>query len=137
MAIQQPSNVITCDICHRDFPITKDFLEEKRAVLEKEGLDPTEVALTVLTCPLCGKTYPVIVDDPETVKIRLELESLLRRRLKYVQEHRPVPFRLAAKIGKLNGKLDFKRQSLAKKYNGSFYQTDEGKQQLDYRYHVR
>lgn len=121
-----------CDICKRWFDVTQDKVRTFNTTSGEHSLQITEV-----TCPLCGKTYPVIVDDPETVKIRLELESLLRKRLKYVQEHRPVPFRLAAKIGKLSGKLDFKRQSLAKKYNGSFYQTDEGKQQLDYRYHVR
>lgn len=125
-----------CDICHRWFDVTKDKIHTQTVtVLDKIGEHRLQV--TEVTCPLCGKTYPVVVDDAETIKLRLEVESLLRKRLKYVREHHPIPFRLATKIGKLNGKLDFKRQSLAKKYNGSFYQTDEGKEQLDYRYHVR
>ena len=125
-----------CDICKRWFNVTTDKLKmETATVIDKTGSNRLQI--TSVTCPLCGKTYPVVVDDAETIKLRLEVESLLRKRLKYVQEHHPVPFRLAAKIGKLNGKLDFKRQSLAKKYNGSFYQSDEGKEQLDYRYHVR
>lgn len=125
-----------CDICHKRFDVTQDKIHTQTVTL----LDNTgdhRLQVTTVTCPICGKTYPVIVDDAETIKLRLEVEELLRKRLKYVQAKRMIPMRLAAKIGKLNGKLDFKRQSLAKKYNGSFYQTDEGKEQLDYRYHVR
>ena len=92
-----------CDICKRWFNVTTDKLKmETATVIDKTGSNRLQI--TSVTCPLCGKTYPVVVDDAETIKLRLEVESLLRKRLKYVQEHHPVPFRLAAKIGKLNGK---------------------------------
>lgn len=125
-----------CDICKRWFTITNGMLHtETVTVINKTGEHRLQV--TEATCPLCGKTYPVVIDDAETIKLKLSVEELLRKQLKYIQNNRPAPMRLLAKIDHLNWKLDFKRQNLAKKYNGSFYQTDEGKQQLDYRYHVR
>ena len=135
MAIQQPSNVVTCDICHRDFALTKDFLEEKKVVLEKEGLEPTEVVLTVLTCPNCGKYYTVIVDDEETAGIVAELREIVAKEYKARSKGKEPTQKLIRKHHTLRRKLSFKRQNLAEKFNGSFYQTEDGKEQLDYHYH--
>lgn len=135
MAIQQPSNVVTCDICHRDFALTKDFLEEKKVVLEKEGLEPTEVVLTVLTCPNCGKYYTVIVDDEETAGIVAELREIVAKEYKARSKGKEPTQKLIHKHHALRRKLSFKRQNLAEKFNGSFYQTEDGKEQLDYHYH--
>lgn len=135
MAIQQPSNVVTCDICHRDFALTKDFLEEKKVVLEKEGLDPTEVVLTNLTCPHCGKYYTVIVDDEETAGIVTELRKIVAKEYKARSKGKEPTQKLIRKHHTLRRKLSFKRQCLAVKFDGSFYQTEDGKEQLDYHYH--
>ena len=136
MAIQTPSNTVTCDICHRDFALNKDFLEEKKVVLEKEGLDSTEVVLTILTCPHCGKYYPVILDDEETMSIVSELRKVLAKEYKAKAKERDIPDKLIRKHHKLRNKLSFKRKALAEKFEGSFYQTEDGKEQLDYHYHV-
>ena len=135
MAIQHPSNVVTCDICHRDFALTKNFLEEKKVVLEKEGLEPTEVVLTVLNCPNCGKYYTVIVDDEETAGIVAELREIIAKEYKARSKGKELPDKLIRKHQTLRRKLSFKRQNLAEKLNGSFYQTEDGKEQLDYHYH--
>lgn len=135
MATQQPSNVVTCDICHRDFALTKDFLEEKKAVLEKEGLEPTEVVLTNLTCPNCGKYYTVIVDDEETSGIATELREIVAKEYKARSKGKEPTQKLIRKHQTLRRKLSFKRQCLAGKFDGSFYQTEDGKEQLDYHYH--
>ena len=135
MAVQQPSNVVTCDICHRDFALTKNFLEEKKVVLEKEGLDPTEVVLTVLTCPHCGKYYTVIVDDEETAGIAAELREIVAKEYKARSKGKEPTQKLIHKHQILRRKLSFKRKCLAGKFDGSFYQTEDGKEQLDYNYH--
>ncbi len=135
MAIQQPSNVVTCDICHQDFALNKDFLEEKQVVLEKEGLEPTEVVLTVLTCPNCGKYYTVIVDDEETSGIVAELREIIAKEYKARSKGKEPTQKIIRKHHALRRKLSFKRQNLAEKFNGSFYQTEDGKEQLDYHYH--
>lgn len=135
MALQQPSNVVTCDICHRDFALTKDFLEERKVTLEKEGLEPTEVVLTNLTCPNCGKYYTVIVDDEETTGIVVELREIVAKEYKARSKGKEPTQKLIHKHQTLRRKLSFKRQCLAGKFDGSFYQTEDGKEQLDYHYH--
>ena len=135
MAVKQPSNIVTCDICHKDFALTKDFLEEKRVTLEKEGLEPTEVVLTVLTCPHCGKYYTVILDDEETLGISEELRTIVAKEYKLQSKGKQSPEKLTRKHHKLRSKLSFKRHNLAEKFDGSFYQTEDGKEQLDYHYH--
>lgn len=135
MAIKQPSNVVTCDICHRDFALSKNFLEEKKVVLEKEGFDPAEVVLTNLTCPHCGKYYAVIVDDEETTGIAEELRVIVAKEYKLQSKGKKPSDKLARKHQTLRRKLTFKRQQLAEKFNGSFYQTEDSKEQLDYHYH--
>lgn len=125
-----------CDICHHQFQVSRDTLKEENITIEKDGL-AHDVVLTYLYCPNCGKRYPVIMDNSETLPILHELKDCMMRRMKFYGKQKPVPQKLQEKYTKLNRKLDFKRQQLAEKFNGSFYQTDEGKEQLEYRYHVR
>lgn len=134
----EKTNLIVCDICKKEFKVTRNCLEDKIITLYKDGLDPHEVTITILTCPHCGKCYPVVMDDETTLPI---LERVRKVTLKKVKQIRmgfnPKP-ELEAKCRELNRKLDFKRQKLAEKYNGSFYQLEDGTTvQLDYRYHVR
>lgn len=133
---KHPSNVIICDICHREFTLTRDSLEEKEVVLEKEGLDPKDATITVLTCPCCGKHYPVILDDEETSGIASELREVIAKEYKASSKGKQPAQKLIRKHQTLRKKLSFKRQRLAEKFNGSFYQTEDGKEQLDYHYHV-
>jgi len=135
MAPKQPSNVVTCDICHRDFALTKDLLEEKEVLLEKAGIEPMEVVLTVLTCPWCGKCYTVIMDDEETIGIREELKGIVAKEYGLQSKGRKPTDKLLRRHQGLQRKLSFKRKLLAEKFNGSFYQTEDGKEQLDYHYH--
>ncbi len=137
MAVKQPNNTVICDICHRGFVLTKNLLKEKSITLEKEGLEPTEVTLTVLTCPHCGKHSTVIMDDKETLAIVRDLQEAMAKRLKFLKANKPVPVKLEEKTKKLQRKLDFKRQILANEYNGSFYQVEDGKEQLEFCYHVQ
>ena len=133
---KKPSNTIICDICHREVALTKDLLEEKEVVLEKDGIDPHNATLTILTCPLCGKSYPVLMDDIETSVILGELKSVLQKQLKAQEKGAQPKAKVIRKQQSLKNKLIFKRQQLAKKFDGSFYQTEDGKEQLDYHYHV-
>ena len=136
MAVEKPSNLVVCDICHKEFALTKNFLEEKKVVLEKEGIEPTEVVLTILTCPHCGKYYPVILDDEETAGIAAELGKIVAKEYKAQSKGKKPTDKLIRKHHDLRRKLSFKRHQLAEKFDRSFYQTEDGKEQLDYHYHV-
>lgn len=137
MAVKQPNNTVICDICHQDFALTKDFLEEKHVALEKEGLEPTEVTLTVLTCPHCGKHSTVIVDDEETAGIAAELKETVAREYKLQSKGKKPTGKLLRKHQDLHRKLNFKRKCLVEKFDGSFYQIEDGKEQLEFCYHVQ
>lgn len=134
---KRPGPLVICDICHREFTLTKQCLTENRVVLEKEGLDPKEVVLTTLECPCCGKQYPVMMDDDKALEMVNKLSSMYQRRMFFLAKSKKIPAKLDKKYRELEHKLGFRRKSLANEYNKSFYQTEDGKQQLDYRYHVR
>ena len=78
------------------------------------------------------------MDDETTLPLLDKLQVILSKQVKQVKRgFNPSP-ELARKKQQLNWKLDFKRQKLAEKYNGSFYQLEDGTQvQLDYRYRTR
>lgn len=135
--VGKPNDLIVCDLCHREFRVTKNLIEEKKVVLQKAGCEDKIVKLTNLTCPACGKRYPVLLDDGETILIAAELRDAFLRIMKFSKKGKEIPDRLQKKYSRLQHKLNFKRQQLAEKYNGSFYQTEDGKEQLDYRHHVR
>lgn len=139
--IPLPNNTTVCDLCKRQFNVTKDSLREETVVLHKvlgEGIETAhEVKLTFLICPSCGKHYPVIMDDETTLPLLAELRETLRRCMKFARKGNPIPSKLQEKYTKLNRKLDFKRQKLAEKFNGALYQSEGDTIQLDYRYHAR
>lgn len=138
MVNKKTEHTIKCDLCHREFQLTKEVLKEEQVTLNQEGLEPHEVRLTYLYCPLCGKRYPVIMDDESTLPLLEKLRSVMAKQFKQVKRgFNPNP-QLEKKRRELNRKLDFKRQKLAEKYNGSTYQLENGlMEQLDYRYHAR
>jgi uncharacterized protein YbaR (Trm112 family) len=129
-------NSVLCDICRKRFQLSRNNLKEETVTLEKGG-QTHEVRLTYLYCPHCGKHYPVIMDDEKTLPILNSLKEMMIRRIKFKSRGKSVPEKLEQKYNRLNQKLDFKRQELAEKFNGSFYQTEEGKERLEYRYHAR
>ena len=130
-------NVVVCDICHKQFPISSEYLLEEHVTLHKDSGEEREVDLTYLKCPLCGKRYPVIMDDETTLPILKDLRTAAFQCMKHVSHTGKVPKKLEEKYKNLNWKLDFKRQELAKKFNGSLYQSEGETIQLDYRYHAR
>ena len=132
---KQPSPLVTCDICHREFSLTKGCLTENKVTLEKRGLEPKEVVLTTLECPCCGKQYPVTMDDQETKDILAELTALHKRKLILLSKNKRVHAKVNERYHQLERKLSFKRKALASEYNKSFYQNADGKQQLDLHYH--
>lgn len=135
---KKPNTNIECDLCHRQFQLSPAVLQEKTVLLTSESHQPHEVLMTVLTCPCCGKEYPVMVDDDTTLPIVEKLRVLLTKQVKQVKKGYQPNAELLRKKKQLNWKLDFKRQQLAEKYNGSFYQLEDGTTvQLDYRYHAR
>jgi len=138
MVNNTPVHTVKCDLCGREFRLTKDVLKEEQVTLQKEGMKPHDVTATFLTCPICGKRYPVIVDDETTLPLLEKLQKVLLKQVKQTKRgFKPSP-ELARKRQQLNWKLDFKRQKLAEKYNESFYQLEDGTlEQLDYRYHAR
>lgn len=131
--------VTVCDICKKQITLTKDTLKETRVCLEKpdDTVFSHEVLITELVCPHCGKSYPVVVDDETTLPILELLRAVMLKSNKYKAKGKRVPEKLGLKQEALCKKLDFKRHKLAEKYNGSFYQVGDHKEQLDYRYHVR
>ena len=138
MVNKNPEHTIKCDLCGREFRLTKDVLKEEQVTLQKEGMKPHNVTITFLTCPICGKRYPVIMDDATTLPLLKKLQTVLGKQVKQTQRGFKLSPELARKRQQLNWKLDFKRQKLAEKYNESFYQLEDGTLvQLDYRYHVR
>ena len=130
-------NMVSCDLCKASFAVTRDALTEQDIVLEREGFPGHPAQMTVLTCPHCGKSYPVIVDDETTVELVKEMRQLYAKVLKYHSKKQSIPTRLNQRLIKTQRKLSFRRRVLAAKFNGSFYQTEDGKQQLEYRYHER
>lgn len=138
MVNKKLEHTIKCDLCHREFHLTKDVLKEEQVTLYQEGLDPHEVHLTYLYCPICGKRYPVIMDDKNTLPLLEKLRNVMAKQVKQVKRGFNPNTQLEKKCKELNRKLDFKRQKLAEKYNGSIYQLENGlMEQLDYRYHAR
>lgn len=136
--VNPSEHTIKCDLCQREFRLNKDVLREVQVTLMKAGLEPHEVTATFLTCPACGKQYPVIVDDETTLPLLAKLRVFLGKQVKQAQKGFKLSPEQERKRKELNRKLDFKRQELAKKYNGSFYQLEDGiMEQLDYRYHAR
>ena len=135
--LKMPDTLIKCDICRREFSLTKDCLSESKITLEKAGLDPKEVVLTVMECPCCGKSYPVTMDDAECLELVKDLTELHQHLIARYSKYNRVPPKMQKKYHAMEVKLGFKRKKLADEYTGSFYQSAEGKQQLDYRYHVR
>ena len=132
------NNNIFCDICGANFSVTKDTLTENEVILVKEGsTEQKPVTLTWLQCPHCGKRYVCLMDDAETLAVVKDLRVAMFKRLKFLKANRPVPKKLEAKTTKLQRELNIKRHKLADEYNGSFYQTEDGKEQLDYRIHHR
>lgn len=132
------NNNIFCDICGAEFAVTPQTLTENEVILFREGsVKPKPVTLTWLQCPHCGKRYVCLMDDQETVELAKDLRTAMAKRLKFLKANKPVPERLAEKTKQIQRKLDFKRQKLADEYNGSFYQTEDGKEQLDYKIHHR
>lgn len=132
------NNRIYCNICGAEFAVTKDTLTENEVTLIKDGIpEQKQVTLTWLECPHCGKRYVCLMDDTETLAILKDLRAAKAKALKFLKANKPVPERLGAKTIKLQQKLNFKRQNLADEYNGSFYQTEDGKEQLDYKIHHR
>ena len=126
---------VVCQICHRSFKISKGDIEEQTVVLEKEGLLPCVATLTILHCPMCGKQSIVMVDTVETRDLAQQLTSLYTKRINLQQKGYKVHSKLDQKYAQLERKLNYKRNCFAVKYNGSFYQTEDGKEQLDYHYH--
>lgn len=130
------NNRIYCNICGAEFAVTKDTLTENEVTLVKEGSTVQKpVTLTWLQCPHCGKRYVCLVDDSETLAILKDLRAANAKALKFLKANKPVPAKLEEKTKRLQRKLDFKRQNLADEYDGSFYQTEDGKEQLDYHHH--
>lgn len=132
------SNTTKCDLCHREVPVTPSCLETKFLALEtSEAGGVTNTEVTLFTCPSCGKSYAVVVDTEETKALLTTLKGMYLKRTAYSGKGKTPPKKLEMKIHQLNNKLDFQRHKLAKEFDGAFYQTDAGKEQLDYRYHVR
>lgn len=136
--VNKTEHTVKCDLCRREFPLTREVVKEEQVTLHQEGLEPHDVRLTYLLCPLCGKRYPVIMDDESTLPLLDKLRNIMSKQLKQSQRGFQPNLQLEKKRKELNRKLDFKRQKLAEKYNGSLYQLENGlMQQLDYRYHAR
>lgn len=138
------NNKVYCNICGAEFAVTKDTLTENEVLLYKElspedeyQIEEKRVTLTWLQCPHCGKRYICMMDDVETLELVKDLRVSMLKRLKFLKANRPVPEKLEAKTHRIKRKLDFKRQKLAGEYEGSFYQTEDGKEQLDFRHRVR
>ena len=125
---------VTCDLCKSEFTLTANRLKEEDIVLEKDG-SQYPVKMTSLICPNCGKHYPVVIDDDATLPILSDVRACAVKRLRYLRKNKVVPVKLADKYRALNVKLGSKRRALAQELDGSFYQTEDGKEQLDYRYH--
>ena len=129
---------VTCDICKKEFQLLKSYVKEQRVTLENDKRAyHKDVILTFLMCPHCGKEYPVVMDDEETLGIVGKVKELFSKRMSYVTKQKPIPDKLDQKYYAAKRKLTFKRHELAEKFSGSFYQSEDGKQQLDYRYHER
>lgn len=134
------STQTTCPICNSIVNLTAGMMTETSTELHKaEDLtdEGVKVRLTDFNCPHCGKTCTVSMDDSVTMPLYSCYIALVNRIMKYQAAGRKIPEKMLKKAYDLAEKIDFKRQKLAEKYNGSFYQTEEGKEQLDCRYHVR
>lgn len=131
-----PNNRTICDICHKQFLITKSTLKEEEVWLEKASIKYKAV-LTFLQCPHCGKRYVVLLDDLDTCKLAEKARSLASKRIKQAKLGFSINPELSKKYYACIRKLNFKRQQLAKEFDGAFYQIEGDTIQLDYRYHAR
>jgi uncharacterized Zn-finger protein len=138
MVIKNTKHTVECDLCHREFTLTREVLKEEQVTLLPEDAEPHEAVLTNLHCPYCGKHYPVVLDDESTLPLLDKLRNILAKQVKQQQRGFSLDKDTEKKRQELNRKLDFRRQKLAMKYNKSFYQLEDGtREQLEYRYHAR
>lgn len=136
--VNPTERTIKCDLCSAEFPLRKDIVREEKVTLTKYGEEPHEVTLTWLQCPRCGKQYPVIMDDESTLPTLAKMRKVMEKQFKIRRSGNNPPPGLEKKRRTLNWKLDFNRRKLAEKYNGSYYQLEDGTiTQLDYCYRTQ
>lgn len=133
--MKKVTNEVACSHCGGSFSVATGMLSEQTVnsfTLPDKSYLLQRIVITSITCPHCGVKYAVQVDDGDTNKALAELREVMAKRLSYLRKNVPCPVRMEAKYHKLNHKLDFLRAQLAKKLDGSFYQSEEGKEQLDF-----
>ena len=131
------TNATRCDLCHAMVEVSGNISEKvvhATFLLNEKGRD---ITMTVLTCPRCGKESIVQVDDQFTKEVLSEAQELYLKRAKFFAMTKPIPMKLAYKIGKVESRLSCMRAELAKQLDGALYQIEGEIHQLDYRYHAR
>lgn len=129
---KMPNRQIKCRLCKSMTWVSHDRVK----TLDTElciGDTRYQVHMTTFDCPCCGKTYPVLLDDESTMKMAKSIVDLYAKMHKYKQP----PEKMHLKAQMLNRKLDFKRQNLAKKFEGALYQFEGDTIQLDYCYQAQ
>lgn len=118
---------VTCKECKGTFGLTAVDLKEADIVAE----DGAELKLTFYTCPECKKRYTVMVDNADTLRILADYTSVCSRLRTHHEKHKNPPQKLVERMFKLKQKLLNARNRLNKRYDKSFYQIGDAKEQLE------
>lgn len=118
---------IICDQCKGTFGLAEIDLKEEDILVD----DGAELRLTSYTCPMCNKRYTVLIDSKDTLRLLADYRSVCKRLAKYYSKHKTPPSKLIERMFKAKQRLTDTRNRLNKRYDRSFYQIGDKKEQLE------
>ncbi len=109
------------------------FFNGKEVIIQNEMIKIKEKDFTLYyyLCPLCGKKYQVMIDNEETILLSKELESIKEKLVKAKKHNKFPKEKQIEKFYKIRKRLKSKRDVLNNRYNMSFYQIGDVKEQLE------
>lgn len=125
---------LSCDICKNNFVLAYPTATEDEVLLIREwvtiGENNTQLYISYFKCPTCGKKYISIVDNHKTLDLKQRMEEIAKQystTSTFKKQERNI-----IEMKQLQESVKRITQSIYRKYQGSFYQTEDGKEQLDF-----
>jgi DNA-directed RNA polymerase subunit RPC12/RpoP len=118
---------INCAYCSEKIQVNSIKVRSKEVVICDENI---KVTLSYFKCPHCNKENHVAIDDKESLEIMNKVKRLLRQTTFIATIKKAKREQLEEEANKLIVELKERRKALLK-YNKSFYQYDDYKEQLD------
>lgn len=120
---------IICDECKGTFGLAAIDLKEEDIIVD----DGVGLRMTFFTCPVCSKRYTILVDSKDTLRVLADYIDICKRLTKHHNKHKNPPQKLVERMFKTKQRLINARNRLNKRYDKSFYQIGDRKEQLEIR----